>query len=51
MLLKKGELHLLVRYVDAKAIAPEVTEKLTMLFNLLKAANPTEEIEYTTPIE
>ena len=40
MLLKKGELHLLVRYVDTKAIAPEVTEKLTMLFNLLKAANP-----------
>jgi len=37
MLLKKGELHQLVAYVDPKAIAAEVSEKLDLLKKLFKS--------------
>jgi len=37
MLLKKGELHQLVAYVDPKAIATEVSEKLDLLKKLFKS--------------
>jgi hypothetical protein len=43
MLLRKGELHRLVRFVDAASIPPEVGEKLDLLKALLEQARPGEE--------
>lgn len=42
MLLKKGELHRLIRTVDPKAIPPEVSEKLDLLNDLFQHAAPPE---------
>lgn len=46
MLMRKGELHRLVRFVEVKAIASEVTKKLDLLEGLLTCSSP--EIEATT---
>ena len=43
MLLRKGELHRLVRFTDSKALSEEVSEKLDMLSNLFASAPPDEE--------
>lgn len=43
MLLRKGELHQLVAFVDPKAIPAEVTEKLSLLEKLFRDAEPPEE--------
>ena len=43
MLLRKGELHRLVEFVDPATIPDEVTEKLDLLAELFAAANPGEE--------
>ena len=43
MLLRKGELHRLVEFVDPATIPEEVTEKLDLLAELFAAANPGEE--------
>ena len=43
MLLRKGELHRLVEFVDPVTIPEEVTEKLDFLAELFAAANPGEE--------
>ena len=43
MLLRKGELHRLVEFVDPVTIPDEVTEKLDLLAELFAAANPGEE--------
>lgn len=42
MLLKKGELHRLVPNVQPQGIAPEVWEKLDLLYELLDGASPAE---------
>ena len=43
MLLRKGELHRLVEFVDPATISEEVMEKLDLLAELFAAANPGEE--------
>ena len=43
MLLRKGELHRLVEFVDSATIPEEVTEKLDLLAELFAASNPGEE--------
>ena len=43
MLLRKGDLHRLVRFVDPASIPPEVGEKLDLLKTLLERAQPGEE--------
>ena len=43
MLLRKGDLHRLVRFVDPASIPPEVGEKLDLLKTLLERAHPGEE--------
>ena len=43
MLLRKGELHRLVRFVDPASIPPEVGEKLDLLKTLFEHAHPGEE--------
>ena len=43
MLLRKGELHRLVEFLDPATIPEEVTEKLDLLAGLFAAANPGEE--------
>lgn len=45
MLLKKGELHRLVAWVEPRAIASEVHEKLDLLHELFRHALPPEELE------
>ncbi len=40
MLLRKGELHHLIRFVDPASIAPEVRTKLDLLRGLFEGANP-----------
>lgn len=47
MLLKKGELHQLVRYAEVSAIPAEVTEKLNLLLELFQVARPSEVDETT----
>ena len=42
MLLRKGELHRLVDFVDPGSIPEEVSEKLDLLTTLFAAANPGE---------
>lgn len=44
MLLKKGELHRLAATIDSKTIPAEVTEKLNLLAELFRAANPPEAV-------
>jgi energy-coupling factor transporter ATP-binding protein EcfA2 len=44
MLLKKGELHYLVKYVEPRLIPQEVHQKLDLLADLFKKAVPAEEI-------
>lgn len=46
MLLKKGELHRLVRSVEPRNISAEVAEKLDSLVQLFRAANPPEAVEH-----
>ena len=43
MLLRKGELHRLIEFVDPSTIPDEVTEKLDLLADLFAGANPGEE--------
>lgn len=43
MLLKKGELHRLIAWVQPQSLAPEVHEKLDLLYSLFSAAIPPEE--------
>lgn len=43
MLLRKGELHRLIEFVDPATIPDEVTEKLDLLAALFSGANPGEE--------
>ena len=43
MLLRKGELHQLVRFVSPASLAPEVGEKLDLLQALFESAEPGEE--------
>ena len=43
MLLRKGELHRLIEFVDPSAIPDEVTGKLDLLAALFSGANPGEE--------
>ena len=43
MLLRKGELHRLVEFLDPATIPEEVTEKLDLMAGLFAAANPGEE--------
>ena len=43
MLLRKGELHRLVEFLDPATIPEEVTEKLDLMAELFAAANPGEE--------
>ena len=43
MLLRKGELHQLMRLVDPASISPEVSEKLDLLKKLFEQASPGEE--------
>ena len=43
MLLRKGELHRLVHFVDPTTIPKEVSEKLDLLQKLFEQANPSEE--------
>ncbi len=43
MLLRKGELHRLIEFVDPSTIADEVTEKLDLLADIFSDANPGEE--------
>ena len=43
MLLRKGDLHQLVRFVSPESVAPEVTEKLDLLRRLFENAAPGEE--------
>ena len=43
MLLRKGELHRLVHFVDPTTIPEEVSEKLDLLQKLFEQANPSEE--------
>ena len=43
MLLRKGELHRLIEFVDPSTIPDEVTEKLDLLAALFSGANPGEE--------
>jgi len=44
MLMKKGELHRLVDYVDPAFIPPEVTEKLDLLFGIFQPAQAANEV-------
>ena len=44
MLLGKGDLHRLVRFVDPASIPPEVGEKLDLLKTLFERAHPGEEL-------
>ncbi|MDZ4144571.1 MAG: AAA family ATPase [Burkholderiales bacterium] len=46
MLLKKGELHRLVRSVEPRNISAEVAEKLDSLVQLFRTANPPEAVEH-----
>lgn len=46
MLLKKGELHRLVKYAEPKTISAEVAEKLDSLVQLFRTANPPEAVEH-----
>jgi hypothetical protein len=48
MLLTKGELHRLVPHVPVAAIAPEVSQKLDLLFELFGAARNKEEVSPST---
>ena len=43
MLLRKGELHRLIEFVDPATIPDEVAEKLDSLVELFAGANPGEE--------
>ena len=43
MLLKKGELHRLIALVPPQSLAPEVHEKLDLLYDLFSTAIPSEE--------
>lgn len=43
MLLKKGELHRLIALVPPQSLAPEVREKLDLLYDLFSTAIPSEE--------
>lgn len=43
MLLRKGELHKLIKLADAQLISPEVSEKLNLLSRLFTEAEPVEE--------
>jgi len=45
MLLKKGELHRLVQFVNPQAISPEVGKKLDLLVELFRVAVPPEAAE------
>lgn len=45
MLLKKGELHRLVQYVNPQSISPEVCDKLDLLADLFRVAVPAEAAE------
>lgn len=45
MLLKKGELHRLVLFVNPQSISPEVGNKLDLLVELFRVATPPEAVE------
>ncbi len=47
MLLKKGELHRLVHFVNPQSISPEVANKLDLLVELFRIAVPPEAVEET----
>lgn len=49
MLLSKGELHRLIKVVEAKNIAPEVSEKLDLLHALFIEAAALAEVEPLDP--
>ena len=51
MLLRKGELHLLVEGVDPRSISKEVSEKLDSLARLFQSTPPAEEIPQTSTYE